>query len=1675
LLLAVLALGIFLTLESGFLVDSNNPVISVAHAQTASSALESLGVPMARMGTPSTNMWTEGNLFYGEALDPATGKAPFYAYDITRQKVVFVDTAHQDIHDHQRNIMVDREGNAYYSVNTNGLARYNPRTNSVTVLRHKLPNFLRASTRESSSGWIYGASGQSAPTDLFRFNPKQDVLEVLGPSWGYTTSMVLDPTDRYVYYVPGAHGGSSTLRTPVLQYDTQTRKHKVIAFLHPFLEQKTGRIFDGTFGISLDPEGKRLFITMRTFIGTNTDQTRNPGLVVVNLPPQEAPHVVPPGIRFEDVTSSSGLRDLLSDSYIHTSSWGDADGDGWLDLFVGTFVGSSFPDSGDPAPKPDPDRLMMLKNGVFQDSGQSSIAISGRGAGSVFADLDNDGDLDLYISNNRKSAADEPSRILRNDKGVFTDVTQGSGIDAQALDGRQAGVFDYNNDGLLDLFVLGGFHVPGPTVLLKNKGSFKFENVTAAAGLPTDVHGLGLAIGDVTGNGWPDIFVAGGASRTDQHNYMFIARGDGTYRRLGGNTFDWNPITQQSEDWVGGAAFADLNRDGRLDLLVGQHFESAETSGASLRVYLNQGLQGTDPVFSDITSPAGLPKIFTKAPQVEIQDFDNDGWPDLYASVRIDSAGGVEPLIFRHKGNTGNPTFSSPNMVNPYYYPGGPVADFNNDGKMDVLLPRVDTRLLQNTGAPGNWLKVKVDTKAGENRFGIGAKIKIYRAGTTNLLGYREISASTGFSSSQAATAHFGLGGENFVDVVVQMPFGVPEYRRNSVPANRLIEMPNGVVEVPAHHGLQSTASTATSSQLLNGPGGLPAHTVASVAPSIDYAIYPLPKYPGVPWSHWGEGIFASNGRYYSNVGDHVKDASGNTFLYEYDPITRKLKSVGDIVTAVGNGPGNGGHHAKVHGRINEGKDGYLYFTSYWGKIESAAADQGYDGAVLLRYPTNTVAAGKGGTLPPDTTPPETSLNSGPPSQTADTTASFSFAASEAGSSFKCQLDNGAFSGCSSPQSYTGLSAGAHTFRVAATDPAGNTDPTPASRAWTVGVPPAPGDLINSIGVSNGKTYQIDTLGAGSLTYTDRAYTFTSVSSRLDGAEFVRTANDDKTMTRADYLTFGLAADATVFVLFDDRVATLPAWLNDGTWHATGDTVGTNDTNRRVYQKPYSAGTVLLGGNAMPPMSGAASNYNVAAVALPTLPSDTTPPETSLIGAPAGVTADTTASFSFASSEDGSSFECQLDDGAFAACGSPQTYTGLTVGIHTFQVAATDPAGNPDPTPASHAWTVDAPPASGDLITGILVSNGNAYQKDTLGAGSLTYTDRAYTFTSVPSLLEGQEFIRSANDDKTAAGADYLTFSLAADATVFVLFDDRVATLPAWLNDGTWSLTADKVGTTDITRRIYQKQYHAGTVRLGGNAGAPMAGAASNYNVAAVALPTPPPDTTPPETSLVSGPASVTTDTSASFSFASSEDGSSFECQLDDGAFTACTSPQTYTGLTVGAHTFQVAATDPAGNLEPIPANHAWTVDAPPASGELITGIVVSNGNAYQMDTLGAGSLTYTDRAYTFTSVPSLLDGQEFIRSANDDKTANEADYLTFRLTANARIYVLFDDRAVTLPAWLNDGTWTLTGDTVGTTDITRRVYQKQYNAGTVQLGGNAAAPMAGAASNYNVAAVRIN
>jgi hypothetical protein len=98
--------------------------------------------------------------------------------------------------------------------------------------------------------------------------------------------------------------------------------------------------------------------------------------------------------------------------------------------------------------------------------------------------------------------------------------------------------------------------------------------------------------------------------------------------------------------------------------------------------------------------------------------------------------------------------------------------------------------------------------------------------------------------------------------------------------------------------------------------------------------------------------------------------------------------------------------------------------------------------------------------------------------------------------------------------------------------------------------------------------------------------------------------------------------------------------------------------------------------------------------------------------------------------------------------------------------------------------------------------------------------------------------------------------------------------------------------------------------------------------------PPPTPDTTAPETTLESWPDSVSTSTSASFTFSANETGATFACSLDGAPFAACASPAEFTGLALGQHQFAVQATDPSGNTDPTPASYTWTIEAPPPAAD---------------------------------------------------------------------------------------------------------------------------------------------
>ncbi len=269
----------------------------------------------------------------------------------------------------------------------------------------------------------------------------------------------------------------------------------------------------------------------------------------------------------------------------------------------------------------------------------------------------------------------------------------------------------------------------------------------------------------------------------------------------------------------------------------------------------------------------------------------------------------------------------------------------------------------------------------------------------------------------------------------------------------------------------------------------------------------------------------------------------------------------------------------------------------------------------------------------------------------------------------------------------------------------------------------------------------------------------------------------------------------------------------------------------------------------------------VTGIALEFAPIDTIGPETTITTSPATLTNSTTATFEFTSNESAVPFACSLDGGTFAACSSPQTYTNLGEGSHSFQVRGTDQFGNTDATPASFNWTIDIIPPETTITAN--------------PPATTTSTSAAFEFTS----------------------SEAATFACSLDGAAF-------------------SNCATPQNYTGLTVGPHIFQVRA--IDAAGNFDTTPASHSWTINTL---------DVTPPETAITLKPLALTANTTASFNFTSTETGSTFACSLDGGAFTACASPQAYNALANGSHTFQVRATDGAGNTDQTPASYIWTID----------------------------------------------------------------------------------------------------------------------------------------------------
>lgn len=251
--------------------------------------------PVPKHCIPTSVLDPDRLIFYGGTAPGTDAKDPgirFFAYDVKNRKMLYSGPDGPA----RYMIFARSTGRVYYVPGKEDqigpLVRFDPaKAGPPEKISASLG--LRAATHETPQGKVYtvskGARGGEAT--LFAFDTKTEKAEELGSaavaSNTYITSLDADPAGRYLYYIPGAHGGSERDGSAVVQFDTRTKQKKVIAFLHPYFQEKYGATLAGTFSSAIDPKGDRLYITWNVNRGGRVWDCC--ALTVIHIPESERP------------------------------------------------------------------------------------------------------------------------------------------------------------------------------------------------------------------------------------------------------------------------------------------------------------------------------------------------------------------------------------------------------------------------------------------------------------------------------------------------------------------------------------------------------------------------------------------------------------------------------------------------------------------------------------------------------------------------------------------------------------------------------------------------------------------------------------------------------------------------------------------------------------------------------------------------------------------------------------------------------------------------------------------------------------------------------------------------------------------------------------------------------------------------------------------------------------------------------------------------------------------------------------------------------------------------------------------------------------------------------------------------------------------------------------------
>lgn len=494
--------------------------------------------------------------------------------------------------------------------------------------------------------------------------------------------------------------------------------------------------------------------------------------------------------RFANVALTAGLNSR-GQNMLGGSIFDDFNGDGLPDVFVTSIDidqgASLFVNRGD---------------GKFEDRGEKAglaeqtLALNARPA-----DFDNDGRLDVLLL---RGGWEYPSRqsLLRNTGTGFEDVTAASGL-AEPIASESAEWGDYDNDGLVDLFVAGEtrgnqFDSINRCRLYHNKGGGKFVNVAATAGVENERWTKGAAWGDYDSDGFIDLYV----SNMGSENRLYHNNGNGTFTDVAKKLHVTEPRDSFS-CW-----FWDYDNDGRLDLFVAcfratlneyvNDILEKPSTGERPRLYRNLGPEG----FRDVTREVGLDRVLMIMGS-NFADIDNDGFLDIYLGTGLTSYSSLVPnVMFK---NVGGARFDDVTLATGTGHlqkgHGISFADWNGDGDLDLFVEtggsvpgdRAYNSLFQNPGHGRHSLSLKLNGTR-TNRAAIGARVQVdFRGsdGRTRSV-HRTVSSGSSFGGN-SFTVHVGLDDALKADsVAISWPVSKTTQTFSAVDADQTLEVTEG-------------------------------------------------------------------------------------------------------------------------------------------------------------------------------------------------------------------------------------------------------------------------------------------------------------------------------------------------------------------------------------------------------------------------------------------------------------------------------------------------------------------------------------------------------------------------------------------------------------------------------------------------------------------------------------------------------------------------------------------------------------------------------------------------------------------------------------------------------------------------------------------------------------------